>query len=428
MFNRLGHIQLNFELPQVLFRLFCLYAFLLPFELILEMWFGIDTIFKPFRIVNLLIIGVFALQLLRGGVRIRQDIREDMFLYAVFIYGLGISLFRMMTAPFQLSHFGNDLFQSGLYLLAFFIFKTLELTPREMIRIFWAFAAGMLMNSVYMLYTFVWLRMYGRDAGFMDNPNYAALGLVAAMSFFLLKLDVVKRFSRQLLTVAAILLLFYVFIITGSRAGLILLILAGMLIFFFVSFWKKVGLITASLVLGFMLLPRDTPRPELGGPLILVNRIMNKLDSEEEDVRFFIWRGVMRALEEEGYMGMGIGQFKANFSHYYQQETHSFIRRVVDRGYFLSTHNDYLAILTDYGVIGLAFYLIFFALSLRKKLMQLQQPAESREHRFLLRLSFVILSFMIIFGMAAENFQNQLFWFLLMFATSTSTPIHIIPE
>ncbi len=412
-------MQINIKIPHLLFLLFCLYGFLLPFEDVLELWFGIDTIFKPFRVVNLLIIGLFGVHFARSGMTIKQDIREDLFLYAIFFYGLAISLVRMMTGPFQMAHFSNDLFQSSLYLLAFFIFKTLDLSPRQMNRIFLSLVLGIILNAVYMFYNFSILGFYGRASGFMDNPNYVALGLVSAMSYFLLKLDWVKRFHRQLALIGIILFLFYIFIITGSRTGLILLLLASMLIFFFVSWWKKIGLMTGIVALGLLLIPDTAPRTAFGGPLVLVNRVAGKLNAEEEDVRFFIWRGVIRALEERGYAGMGIGQYKANFPDFFKYETHSFIVRIVDRGYFLSTHNDYLAILTDYGLVGLVCYLIFLLLSFRKRFKLLQVSAESGETRFLFTFSFIVLSFIIVFGMAAENFQNQLFWFLLMFATKT---------
>lgn len=419
-------MQIKINIPDLLYWLFCLYGFLLPFELILEVWFGIDTIFKPFRVTNLLIIGVFAVQVARTGLNIRKDIREDVFLYGVFLYGLVISLITMMTSPFNLGYFINDLFQSGLYILAFFIFKSLDLDTRQMLRIFQAFMAGLIVNSVYMFYSFVVLKQYGRDSGFMDNPNYVSLGLVTLLSYFLLRLDWVRRFWLQLAYTAIIFFLVYVFIITGSRTGLILLILASVLIFAFVSFWKKLGLMLSVLALGILLTPRLSSYVELGGPLVLVNRVISKLDAEEEDVRFFIWRGIINAMEERGYAGMGIGQFKANFSHFFNEASHSLIVRIVDRGYFLSPHNDYLAILTDYGIVGLACYLIFLGLSFSKQFSLRRMSVSSSQSRFLLTFSFILLSFIIVFGMAAENFQNQLFWFLLMFATKTPSDLRAI--
>lgn len=420
MFNQNNILSIQINLPQVLFLLFCLYGFFLPFEFILEYWFDIDTIFKPYRIVNLIIIVVFAIQVARNGITIKHDLKEDAFLYSIFAYGLVISLFRMMTSPFKISYFFNDLFQSGLYVIAFFIFKSLDLSLSQLNRIFQALLLGIILNAVYMIYNFSILGFYNRASGFMDNPNYVALSLVTALSYFLLKLDQVKKIRLQIVYIGIMLFLFYAFIIAGSRTGLILLILGILMIFFFVSRWKKVGIVVSAFVLVLALIPRDSSYAEFGGPLILVNRVMNKLDAEEEeDVRFFIWRGILNAMEETGYAGMGIGQFKANFSNFFKDETHYLILRIVDRGYFLSTHNDYLAILTDYGVIGLIFYLVFLSLSIRKRFALIINTGRSAEHEFFLTFCFILLSFIAVFGMAAENFQNQMFWFLLMFATKT---------
>lgn len=416
-------MQVKINIPQLLFWLFGLYGFLLPFEFILEAWFGIDTIFKPYRIVNLVIIGIFSIQVARQGIRIRSDIREDIFLYGIFLYGLALSFLRMLTTSFHLGHFMNDLFQSGLYVLAFFIFKSLDLSDRQLLRIFQCFMLGLLINSGYMVYNFAVLGLVDRNPGFMDNPNYVALGLVALLSYCLLRMNELSKLRTQLLYTLLILFLLYVFIITGSRTGLVLLIIASALIFFFLSLRKKIGLLVGATALVLLLIPRDFKTLELGGPLILINRVTNSLYSDEEDVRFVIWRGTFQALEETGYLGMGIGQYKANFPAFFNNEPNKLILEVVNRGYHLSTHNDYLAILTDYGIVGLSLYLIFLFTSMRKKLGQLTAPIETPEQGFILRLSFVILSFMIIFGMAAENFQNQLFWFLLMFATKSPNTI-----
>ncbi|PHN08599.1 O-antigen ligase family protein [Flavilitoribacter nigricans] len=415
-------MQLKIDIHQLLFGLFCLYGFLLPFEYILEFWLGIDTILKPYRIVNLFIIGVFIVKFFRQGIEIREDIKRDVFLYAIFAYGLVLTFFRMMTAPFALGYFLNDLFQSGLYLLAFFIFKTLALDDRQMILVFRSFALGLVLNSAYMFYNFVLVGRGTRDAGFMDNPNYAALGLVAIMTFFLLKMDRARSLLRRLGYGGLLLFLLYVFIITGSRTGLILLILAVAIAFFFISFRNKVGLIVAGSALLVLLIPRNNEALDLGGPLVLVNRVMESFDSDEEDVRFVIWRGTIRALEETGYVGMGIGQYKANFSSFFSQESNKLILEVVNRGYHLSTHNDYLAILTEYGMPGLFLYLIFLFQSVRSRVQELFRPYATETGHLLRIFSFILLAVIILFGMAAENFQNQLFWFLLMVATKTSIP------
>jgi O-antigen ligase len=414
-------VKFKINIQHLLFQLFCLYVFLLPFEYILEVLLGIDTILKPYRLTSLAIIGVFGLHTLRSGFHLRKDINEDLWLYAIFAYGLLVSLFRIITGVFNFAYFSNDLFQSGLYVITFFIFKSLPLTDRQLIRVFQFFILGLLINSLYMFNSFVILGIVDRHAGFMDNPNYVALGLVAVISYLTLKLDFLASRTARLGYALLILFLLYIFIITGSRTGLVLLVLVFFLLLYFVSIRRRISLVIATIGLLVLLVPRQFKTIELGGPLILINRVTNTIYSDEtEDVRFIIWRGVFRALESTGYYGMGIGQFKSNFPLFFAKESDKLILEVVNRNYHLSVHNDYLAILTDYGLPGLVFYLVFLFLSFRKIFRRTIYPKESDEAPFLNPFTVILLFCLIVFGLAAENFQNQLFWFLLMFATKST--------
>lgn len=411
--------MISIDVDQLLYRLFCAYAFLLPFEFILEFLFQIDTIFKPYRVVSLLIILIFSLHSLRSGLSIRKDIREDIFVYFLLLYGIVISLFRLITEPFNMRYFTNDLFQTSLYILTFFIFKSVELTSAQLLRVLRFFVIGLVINSLYIFYNFFFLGNFFRDSGFMDNPNYLALGLIAALAYYLLRTDYSRLLMRRLAYLVLILFLLYVFTIAGSRTGLVLLVISLLFVFYFISLRMKVLLLVVGFALGVQLLPRLDNQLELGGPLILVNRVMTTLDSELEDVRFVVWRGTFKALETEGYLGMGIGQFKAKFTSLFHDETNKLVLEMLHRDYHLSTHNDILSILTDYGLPGVLCYLTFLVLSLRKLWRRLRRPIDQPQARLQLQLAVILFSCLVIFGLAAENIQNQLFWFLMAFATKT---------
>ena len=406
--------RINFD--KVMFILFCAYAFSMPFELILEIWWGIDTIFKPFRIISLVIIASFGLQTLRKGLRLPSDFQRDIFLYAVFIYGVLISLIRLISGIFHLGLFYNDLFQTSLYVTTFFIFKAMLFSTKKKLKILKFLVTGVIFNALYIGYTFVFQGLYERGTGFADNPNYVALGLIVAITYFALKLNNNKGLKFKMLYGILILLLIYIFITAGSRTGLVMLIVANFFIFIYSSFRVKLTLLFASTFIVLLLFSKQV---SLGGPLILIQRLSHNLDKTSEDVRFIVWKGALRTLENESYMGIGIGQFKAKFPQYFGEEPNKLILEIVNRGFYLSTHNDYLAILTDYGLPGLLFYLIFLFLCFRAILKRVIYPTEDEEERFLARYNFIIFTCLIIFGMAAENFQNQLYWFLLMFATNS---------
>ena len=414
---REGTIRIN--LDQLLIALFYLYAFSMPFELILEILLGIDTIFKPFRLVTLAIIGVFGIRVLKNGLSFNSADRADIFLYLVFAYGILISSFRILERVFNFGLFFNDLFQTGLYVATFFIFKALPLSREQGLRLFRFFLLGILINSIYAFFNFFYYAQFGREAGFTDNPNYAALGLVAAITFILLRTNYELKLSRQLGLGLLALFFTYIFVITGSRTGLVMFLVTLFFIFLFSSWRRKLGIMLVSGAILLLLLPQQLERASLGGPLILLRRVSRSISSEVEDVRFVVWRGVFRTLENVGYAGMGIGQFKAQFPRHYSEESNKLVLEIVNRGYHLSTHNDYLAILTDYGLPSLLLYLIFLFYSMRKATRRMLQPTVDEQQRFLNQLSFILLSCLIIFGIAAENFQHQLFWFLLMFSTKS---------
>lgn len=413
--------RIRLDPDYLLYLLLCVYAFLLPFELILEIWFDVDTILKPYRLTGILIFAAFVGLTLRSGLKVTRDVQEDLFLYAALAYGIIISLVRIITGIFDMGYFRSDLILTSLYLMTFLVFKAAPVSNNQLMRIFECYALGMTINALFMFNAFFFLGDTERDAGFMDNPNYAALGLVMVMTYILLRLDLSRRTLSRVLLGLLCLFLLYIFITTGSRTGFVLLVIALVIIFLLVSFQQKIKLLIAGGTLVVLLIPLRLETAQLGGPLILINRLAQSASSGETDVRFVVWKGTFQALEKEGYWGMGIGQFKANFPLLFAEETNNLIYRMVERNYFLGTHNDYLSILTDYGLPGLCFYLIFLILNLRKTARRLLAKPSIREAGILPPLQFIVLLCLIVFGLAAESLQNPLFWFLLMFATKSPT-------
>ena len=413
--NRAGQITL--DLQKLLYSLFCLYAFSLPFELVFEYLLGIQTIFKPFRIVALSIIGVFGLKVLKEGLWFNKAALPDFFIYLIFFYGLVVSLFQIIFGVFNMGLFFNDTFLIGLNMAVFFVFKNIPMNRKQVINIFQFFIAGVLINSIYTFSNLLGVFYGGRHSGFIDNPNYASLGIAMGISFVLLRFSWPIQRINFLKSIFGGIILLIAFASTGSRAGLVIFIFSLLLIFILSSLRKKFLIVVFSLVLTLFILPGQLDQSSSIRSLSMIKRVSKKLDSEVEDVRFVIWRGVFRTLENEGYFGMGIGQFKAKFSRYYNLEPNKLILEIVNRDYFLSTHNDYLALLTDYGLPGLCFYLLFLFLIFRIALIRIQFRSGNEEEDFLNNFQFLIILSLIGFGMAAENFQHPLYWFLLMLAS-----------
>lgn len=405
------------DLHKVLLGLFCAFAFVLPFELIFEMLLDIDTKLKPFRIICLLIIGVYGLRLLRGKFSLSTVMRTDIFIYSVFVYGLIISLLRIITGIFHFGLFYNDIFQTGLLLATFFIFKNTVVSQTQSFRIMKFFITGFLINSLYTAYDYFVLGHLGRQSGFLDNPNYAGLGLTAIIIYLILRFNYLSGFKKKMGQLALMALFFTTFIIAGSRTSIVMILFAGIVIFVFSKTQVKLFITSFIVMLILALLPQRLGLFSGFAAENLANRVNHSLQSEEVDVRLIVWEGIFRSLEENGFMGMGVGQFKAQFSQYYGDESNKLILEIVNRGYHLSTHNDYLAVLTDYGIPGLILFVLFLLLSLKDKFLDLFNQQTDLSTKFLNQYSFIIISCLIIFGITAENFPNPLYWFLLMMST-----------
>ena len=140
------------DFDRILISLFYLFAFSLSFELVFELFLSIETIFKPFRIVALFIVGVYGLKVLKQGVHLNRDDIHDVWLYGVFAYGLIISCVRIVSGPFSMSHFSNDVFQAVLLLAIFFIFKSTPMSIYNIHRCIKSYLWGVACNASYILF------------------------------------------------------------------------------------------------------------------------------------------------------------------------------------------------------------------------------------------------------------------------------------
>lgn len=392
----------------------CGFALTIPFELILEILFGIETQLKPFRVFSILAVLFFGVKVLFKGFR-QLNFLDDLPLYGIFLYGVLISLWRMPDPFFKKSLFDNDLTQITLYLLTFFVIKNASLTRENIIRIFWFLTVGVLINCFYLFNSFFFLGIYGRQGGFMDNPNYVSLSIVVAIGFLLYRIPDQSGFFKRISYFGLILFLLFVFPTTGSRMGLVLLLAIGGLTFLFAKFRTKIMTVAIMAMLSFYFINLNFEKFNLGTSFVLTNRIANKAD--KVDVRFPIWKGAIKAGEEVWFTGIGIGQFKAKFSKLFQNEYHDLILRIVDRGAFLSTHSDYVTLLVVYGFVGLLLYVFYLFQSSKKLLLKIRFSDSPEERRFY-QFSLIVLVTVALFGFAAENFLSPLYWILLALSTA----------
>lgn len=390
----------------------CVYAFFIPFEFILEVFFGIDTIFKPYRTMALLLIGVYAIKSLKG-IQVSSEIRQDVFLYAVLIYGIIISWVQMIFTNFSLGKFYNDLFQMSLYLAVFFILKNSNFSRTQLLTIFKSLVAGISLNAFYVLYNFYVLKNYARQAGFMDNPNYLAFSVLVGLIYFLIYFNHRYRLLR-IAHIFIILSLLAVFVVAGSRTAFFIFALAAIFILFFQPLKRRILLLLVFIALGVVVIRSSFVQNNLQSPLVLVNRINNA--NLPENIRIPVWEGIIRASVETNFTGLGIGQFKARFGEFYKEDATEGIYNMVMFGYHLTAHSDYFAILITYGIVGLICYLSFLLLAFRNTIQRLRIATDKSTRRFA-QLQLLLLLSVMLFGLTHDSFSSPMYWFLLAFSS-----------
>ncbi len=200
----------------------------------------------------------------------------------------------------------------------------------------------------------------GRASGLYVNPNIA--GLVLAISYVLVHKDILKSFR---------LILFVLFVLamlsTASRAGLLYLALIVFYLLvsgYFFIWTKKAFFINAVIMLSVLIFWASIQQGtnQIMAEISDVSRVFETRFSNfvqimqgdessldrEEDTRFTLLIGHARLYLENPVLGNGLG----------------FSRSQVLTGFKDASHNVYLHLLNEYGIIGLLFYLYFIYKSL----------------------------------------------------------------
>jgi O-antigen ligase len=344
------------------------------------------------------------------------DLKTDILLYALFGYGILVSFISMIVAEFSLSKFYNEIFQTGLYISIFVIIKGTPLSQKKLRTLINYLIVGISLNALYVVYNYYWLRNLGRQSGFFDNPNYLSLSIIFAIAAILIYLREL-RLRSKLLLIAALPMLMAAFMIAGSRAGLFVIIAVLVLVLFFQNWLTKVIIVGGFLLFTtYVFSTGDQFSRSSASQSVLASRLNDR--DIADDPRFPIWKGVIRASQQTYFIGLGLGQFEARFPEFYREENNLLIYEILNYGYHLSPHSDYMAVLITYGIIGLLLFLIFYFLSFLRLFRQLATSSgESAYSLYQIQLAGLVT--VVLFGLAAENFVSGLFWIILTLSTKS---------
>ena len=200
-----------------------------------------------------------------------------------------------------------------------------------------------------------------RGSGTFINPNHLAAYLAMLLPFFLAftlsgKFGVAVRICLGYVAALSIMGIF----VTFSRAGWAAAALGVICFLLFLawsrSIWKKTALLGVGILLLAAVISHYTPqyRKRFETPIAT---------STTGDIRMLVWADAKRMWQDHFWFGTGPGHFDIRYGGY--RSPHWMVQR---RPAYV--HNDYLNLLTDWGLVGasltLLAILVFFIDAIRK--------------------------------------------------------------
>ena len=230
---------------------------------------------------------------------------------------------------------------------------------------------------------------WGRSWLFYSNPNYLGYALLPGL--------VLVIFSKQNYKQLIVPLIIFSIFATGSRAAELSVVFIVLLFIFFNIKQLNKSYLAVSL-------------------LIVISTLILFFDKIVTNQDFNGTRGVLAKISlnvfnERPINGMGYGQFRKSFGRYIDEDIRKIgnieIEKALAENAEKMTHNDFLTIVAELGLIGLVF-VIFLFYKLYGELNKLL--LHSRNNYF---LSIGLIGSSLIFSLFHNNLTSFVFWFIL---------------
>jgi len=263
--------------------------------------------------------------------------------------------------------------------------------------------------SMYTILHYYGLIPYLREFGPVVSPigqknwtsNYIALIFFIVFSFFLL--EPLKK--NKILYFLMLTINYIAWMICQSRgiwiSIFVTLIIALCLIFKF-SFSKifkvnKKWLITLLFTFLIITVIYSTDNPLNKSAITVTDRAISTFDEKDPSIntRLFIWNTTLSMIKEKPILGSGIGSFKMNYLNYQAE-------RLKDKPYYIKyysnareTHNEYLQIGAELGMVGLGIFLLIFFIFFLVVIKYFNQEKNDRKKIIIFGLLLGVICFLI---------------------------------
>jgi len=230
---------------------------------------------------------------------------------------------------------------------------------------------------------------WGRAWLFYSNPNYLGYALLPGL--------VLAIFSKQKYKQLIVPLIIFSIFATGSRAAeLSAVFIVLLFVFFNIKQLNKAYLAVSLLIV-------------ISTSILFFDKIVTNQDFN--GTRGVLAKISLNVFNERPINGMGYGQFRKSFGRYIDEDIRKIgnieIEKALAENAEKMTHNDFLTIVAELGLIGLVF-VIFLFYKLYGELNKLL--LHSRNNYF---LSIGLIGGSLIFSLFHNNLTSFVFWFIL---------------
>lgn len=404
-----------------------LYILSLPFEYLWYELFGSLTVWKPYRIIGIVLILYWLVSAVAKRTKVVIDVYDKLFIF-IFSTGLALALFWMILGYGNLVWAINDLLLISFSFLIYLTVKNMHLSQKEIAQILYIFVFTCTINSIFMIYNFASSSYVYQARGFYRSAAQAGyvdgISLLILISICLFNLRKLLSLPGVFCTIS-ILILSYALFLSGAR-GSIVGFSAGLTAITFLIFriryaWdipiKRFVSIFALILILIMLCVANM------GFLIEKEKSPTITRFEIENLKVAggrpdIWRSAWNLTLDRYFIGVGLAQYRYYHTSYIKKLPNVLSDTVLE--YDLVTHSDYVSLLVEFGIICLVIYL-FILVSLFRKLFVAAERFGKQSFIYPAMLGIFVL--LITCGVFRVSWLTPDYW-LFLGLTTTAIKIH----
>ena len=361
-------------------------AFMIPLEAIVSL----SAAFTAIKAVGLLTFMAYGFHFLAKKESFRLDYRVLLPLF-----------FFLMWTTIRFGAHYSDLFKLLQFALLFMLVISLcSKNEFRILSIISAYTVGCLAGIILSALNYLGASATGARAT-LEGQDANMFSAIIGVGMLFLFLIIRPKFKRYMVLIPYGLTILFIYgLISGASRTASIAMAAVLFIYFFIErnrLKNMANLLMIVLVLGAIL----TVGLQKG---LIREDSLNRIESAQSyqdttlSIRFWIWGVGLRMIENNFFLGVGLGKFNSTFEKY--------------TGEAWGPHNTYLLVFAETGVIGFLIYMWFLSSFFY---LILKAHAENRAS------VFCILLFIMIFSLTLKILFAKFFWLSLALAYSLST-------